>query len=71
MTRKAGFCPTCGASKCYQRWHQRAMTDYSHELVDDARLSHMTPADIDLCGECLKSFKRWLKDKEEEQEDEC
>lgn len=24
--------------------------------------------DIDLCGECLKSFKRWLKGKEEEQE---
>lgn len=24
--------------------------------------------DIDLCGECLKSFKRWLKGKEEEGE---
>lgn len=24
--------------------------------------------DIDLCGECLKSFKRWLKGKEEEKE---
>ena len=26
--------------------------------------------DIDLCGECLKSFKRWLKGKEEEGERE-
>ena len=26
--------------------------------------------DIDLCGECLKSFKRWLKGKEEEGEQE-
>lgn len=26
---------------------------------------------IDLCGECLKSFKRWLKGKEEEGEQEC
>lgn len=27
--------------------------------------------DFDLCGECLKSFKRWLKGKEEEGEQEC
>lgn len=26
--------------------------------------------DIDLCGECLKSFKRWLKVKEEEGDQE-
>lgn len=25
---------------------------------------------IDLCGECLKSFKRWLKGKEEEGDQE-
>lgn len=25
---------------------------------------------IDLCGECLKSFKRWLKGKEEEGEEQ-
>lgn len=26
--------------------------------------------DIDLCPECLKSFKRWLKGKEEEREEQ-
>ena len=26
--------------------------------------------DIDLCGECLKSFKRWLKGREEEGEEQ-
>lgn len=26
--------------------------------------------DIDLCPECLKSFKRWLKGKEEEGEEQ-
>ena len=26
--------------------------------------------DIDLCGECLKSFKRWLKGKEDEGEEQ-
>lgn len=86
------------------------MTDYSHELVDDARLSHMNTADVFKCpscgfvgcvveyhqngggfwdldipcdceprfcpecgermvGECLKSFKRWLKGKEEKGEE--
>lgn len=52
MTRKARFCPTCGASKCYQRWRPHAMTDYSHELVDDARLSHMNTADVFKCPSC-------------------
>lgn len=33
MARKSGFCPTCGASKCHQKWHPRAMIDYSHDLV--------------------------------------
>ena len=36
MSRKHGFCPTCGASKCHQKWHRHVMTDFSHELVDDA-----------------------------------
>ena len=28
------------------------MTDYSHELVDDARLSHMNTADVFKCPSC-------------------
>lgn len=52
MTRKAGFCPTCGAPKCHQRWNTHAMTDFSHELVDDARLSHLNPADVFKCPSC-------------------
>lgn len=28
-------------------------------------------SNIDLCPDCIKSLKLWLKDKEEEQEDEC
>lgn len=28
------------------------MTDFSHELVDDARLSHMNTADVFKCPSC-------------------
>lgn len=52
MARKSGFCPTCGASKCHQKWHPRAMIDYSHDLVDDARLSNMDPVDAFTCPSC-------------------
>lgn len=52
MTRKSGFCPTCGASKCYQRWQPHAMTDYANDLVDDARLSNMNPSDVFTCQAC-------------------
>lgn len=52
MTRPSGFCPTCGASKCHQMRHPHTMTDYSHDLVDDARLSHMKPVDVFTCLSC-------------------
>ncbi len=52
MARKSGFCPTCEASKCHQKWHPRAMIDYSHDLVDDARLSNMDPVDAFTCPSC-------------------
>lgn len=52
VTRSSGFCPTCGAPKCHQKWNPHAMTDFSHELVDDARLSNMNPADVFKCPSC-------------------
>ena len=52
MTRPSGFCPACGASKCHQKWHPRVMIDYSHDLIDDARLSNMDPVDAFTCPSC-------------------
>lgn len=46
-----------------------AMTDFSHELVDDARLSHLNPADVfkcPSCGCCDCNFTCGLYDTEEE-----
>ena len=52
MTKPSGVCHTCGATKCHQRWNPHAMKDFSHELVDDARLSYMNPADVFKCPSC-------------------
>ena len=49
---KGGNCPTCWAIPCHQRRRPHVMVDFSHELVDDAKLSHMSQVDAFVCPSC-------------------
>lgn len=59
--------------KSMQRMFTETLGIYAHHISwmnpDKATNRWAVCRDIDLCGECLKSFKRWLKGKEEKGEE--